>query len=357
MTRPLHDAFPRLAAKLPSHPIAQLPTPVAHATGPAGEVWIKRDGCTDGLYGGNKVRKLEYLLGQARDHGCTHVATFGAAGSNHATATAVHARVAGFQPISFLSRQRSTPWIADNLRKQMQVQTQLVYVDGSREQREQQAQQLIAKTQGKVWLVPMGGSSIAGTIGYVNAAFEIAAQIDAGSLPMPDAIYVPLGTMGTAVGLAIGLQALGLSTKLIAVRVVHSTIGSSKLAARLFERTVRALRTLDPSFPAVTFDPRQFDVREDQFGRGYAAATDAGQQALAYAQKHWQLALETTYSAKTVAALLADANRHASGNVLYWATWSEARNPVTETAAGPDSQLPDELMAYLNDSDSIERRG
>lgn len=343
--RPLHEAFPVLARKLPFVSLAQLPTPVVRAEGPLGAVVIKCDGQTHPVYGGNKVRKLEYLLGQALSHGCPQVATFGAAGSNHATATAVHAHALGLGCISFLSRQRPTPWIADNLRRQLEVGARIVFVGGDRDSREQQARDEVRRATGRTWRVPMGGSSCAGTIGYVNAAFELVEQISAGELAKPESIYVPLGTMGTAVGLAIGLLATGLEVPIKAVRVVHPTIGGEVIARRLFTHTVRLLHTLDPSFPSLRYEQADLRIDNEQFGGGYAQATDAAKHAREYAKAHWGLTLETTYSGKTVAALLADASRGLR-QPLYWATYADTA-PAPRARPVEDLDLPAELLQYF----------
>ena len=70
------------------------------------------------------------------------------------------------------------------------------------------------------YIVPWGGTSSVGAIGYVNAAFELKDQIDAGEMPEPDLLYVAMGTMGTAAGLMLGLKATGLKTRLVAVPAV-----------------------------------------------------------------------------------------------------------------------------------------
>ena len=326
----MHIAYPRLASKLPLLEIAELPTPLRRVSDPQGDVLIKHDGRAHHLYGGNKVRKLEYLLGQARSHGCTRVATFGAAGSNHATATAVHAQGAGLGCMNFLSRQRNTPWVAKNLKIQLQSNAQIVYVKGHLDRCKQQAAQHLADLKGRSWLIPMGGSSIAGSIGYVNAAMEFAQQLIDQALTPPDRIYVPLGTMGTAVGLAIGLQVAGLTMPVIAVRVVDDSVGSAPLARQLFNNTVRALRFLDREFPALKFDPNLLQIRHEQLGPGYAAATAAGQSAVQHASEFWQLNTETTYTGKTIAAVLQDRQAGHTTRPLYWATYTEPHPPLDE---------------------------
>lgn len=346
--RPLHDTYPALGRQLPHVCLADLPTPVRDASGPAGRVLLKLDGSTSSLYGGNKVRKLEYALAQAKSHDCTAVATFGAAGSNHATATAMHAQAQGLHCVTFLSRQRMTPWLASNLRRQLHSNAHIVFVDGNRSQREQQARDFLHTYAHKTWQIPMGGSSVIGTLGYVNAGLELAEQIrDAGDSP-PDRVYVPLGTMGTAVGLALGFACARLPTQVMAVRVVHETVGSEALAIRLFEKTARLMRRLDSAVPQIDFDPKLLRIRNAFFGVGYAAATQAGREALDYAKAHWSLSLETTYTGKTVAAMLHDMRQaDAPARPLLWCTYSDSI-PVPPLADDWAQRLPSPLQRYVD---------
>ena len=108
----LAAAYPRLASRIPRLRLAELPTPVDTVTlrTASGEhdISIKRDDLTGKLYGGNKVRKLEYLLHKAQVRDSRHIATFGTVASNHALATALYARSLGCECTCFLSHQTKT---------------------------------------------------------------------------------------------------------------------------------------------------------------------------------------------------------------------------------------------------------
>src|SRR5262245_61649799 len=95
----LFRAFPALAPRLPWLPLGRFPTAVARLDGllpPSVELWIKRDDESGVAYGGNKVRKLEFLLGEARARGARRLVTLGAIGSHHVLATAIYGKQAGF---------------------------------------------------------------------------------------------------------------------------------------------------------------------------------------------------------------------------------------------------------------------
>ncbi len=121
---PLLRRFPALANRLPHTPIGVFPTPLREldslraALGESGgpsAIYLKDDGVSNPIYGGNKVRKLELVLAEAVRRGATEVMTFGFAGSNHATATAVHAATLGLRSISMLLPQANAPYVAKNL--------------------------------------------------------------------------------------------------------------------------------------------------------------------------------------------------------------------------------------------------
>ena len=109
----LSARFPNAGKTLKREMFANLPTPADNVVvdHPSGRrtISLKHDNLTGDLYGGNKVRKLEYLLKHAGEKHCKRIATFGSAGSNHALATALYSRKLGFDCTCFLSHQAKTP--------------------------------------------------------------------------------------------------------------------------------------------------------------------------------------------------------------------------------------------------------
>ncbi|MBA4371170.1 MAG: hypothetical protein C0418_06315, partial [Coriobacteriaceae bacterium] len=234
VTLPLIGRFPGTAT-LPRIALCDLPTPVELLAVQidADGLFVKRDDLTSRLYGGNKVRKLEFLFGQARIQAARAVITFGAYGSNHALATAVHARALGFEPHVVLSPQAPGPYAAATLRAHAGLGTVIHPIDGWDGRREAVRAKLeLAERDGvEPYVIPMGGTDRHGAIGYVNAGMESAAQ-----MPV-DVIYVAAGTLGTAVGLAIGLAAAGSSARVVAVRVTPEQIANRPFAEKLAAET------------------------------------------------------------------------------------------------------------------------
>jgi D-cysteine desulfhydrase len=329
---------PALAA-LPRVALGNWPTPLAAAPAlgaalgqPA--LWLKHDGRAARGYGGNKVRKLEYLLGAARQKGCDAVVTFGAAGSNHVLATALHAAELGLRCHAVLTDQPRTAWVGDTLRWHALLGTTLHASIGFADSARIAAALRAGHATGPDALceIPWGGSSPVGALGFIAAGLELAAQCRARSVApgagAPQAVYVPLGTMGTAVGLALGLRLAGLATPVIAVQVVPAVVASGEALARLAADTTALLASLDPTASAAGERSLAIEHREEFFGAGYAVPTTAASEVVSKAAGHG-LFLETTYSGKALAAVAADAGRYdpAGGPVVFWLTGNAQPRP------------------------------
>ena len=329
--------------------LCDLPTPFESLEGPSEDydvaLSVKRDDLTNPVYGGNKVRKLEFLLGRALAEERTAVLTFGAYGSNHALATAVHARGAGLEPHVVLSPQAPTPYARATLLAHAGLGTVIHLAegwDGARAAVEARAELRSSGTDPLV--IPMGGTDATGVLGYVNAALESHAQREA------DVMYVAGGTLGTALGLALGLAAVGASTRVVAVRVTPAEVAHEQYARKITAETVAHLREADPSFPALTLDDLAFDFRHDWFEPGYGVVTPETLESVG-AGGHAGLVLETTYTGKAYAAMLADARRGdlAGRRVLFWDTYNSAAMP----APGDVLALPAPLQDYVAECDRL----
>mgnify|MGYP006296031391 FL=1 len=349
----LDQAHPGLN-RLPREFLGEFPTPLEHRHTDRLPLWIKRDDLTHPVYGGNKLRKLEYALGQAISRGHRSVATFGAAGSNHALATAVHAASLGLECTCLLGPQPAGPAVCRTLNRHLTLGTRLVPWGGSRADRLALYRRLFHGPDAahRPWIIPIGGSTWHGTVGYVNAAFELAAQIRAGHAPEPDFVYLPLGTMGTVAGLAAGLAAAGLRTRVVAARVVIEKIADEERTRRLGAKTTALLHRLDPAFPAVRTAQMNLEVRDEFLGEGYAVPTAAAREAVEWAAAEpglgLDLRLETTYSGKALSALLADAasGRLDGRTVLFCNTYSSApTNAPDDRPIRPG--LPGPLARYF----------
>jgi len=347
----LKEKFPILGEELPRMHLASLPTPVGivpfrSKSGP-GQLSIKYDNLTGSLYGGNKLRKLEYIFPRAMAKKCDRIATFGATGSNHALATALYAQRAGFESTCFLSHQAKTPLVAATLNKHIENGTELVRYGGNYAKRVSTLRQYLWNRG--AWVIPMGGSSWLGTVGFVAAGMELANQIGRHKIPLPKRIYVGTGTMGTAVGIALGLALAELHIDVHAVRVSDTSITNKPALDGLLNKTAHMMRRLDRSIPKDIAARTRIRLRDEFFGPGYAQGTPATAQAICFAQDELNLTLETTYTGKTMAAILADhdARQDRDCSVLYWHTYNSQALDVPVNRPLDDKALPEEFLRYF----------
>jgi len=249
MSDQLTAAFPRLAEQLPKMRLADLPTPIVEGTLRTArgrqQIAIKRDDLTGELYGGNKVRKLEYLLQRAIDRNAQRIATFGTVASNHALATSLYAKSLGLECTCLLSNQPKTANVPRVLNMHMQNGTELVRYGGSYANRIRTLRTHLWNRH--AWVIPAGGSNWLATIGFVNAGLELAEQIASGAIGVPERLYVANGTMATATGLALGLALAGLPTEVHAVRVTEDFVANPDAMRRLMVKTAMLMNRLDPS--------------------------------------------------------------------------------------------------------------
>lgn len=353
---PLFEQYPKLQDVLPHAPLGEFPTPVQRLPRLGGEIglnqlFVKRDDLSGRIYGGNKVRKLEFLLGRARRDQAREVLTFGAAGSNHALATALYAKELGLGCLALLMHQPNAKYVRKNLLLHLYADTNLQLCRNAAAVGRRTALQLMwrrLKTGKFPMVIPFGGTTPTAAVGFVNAAFELKRQVDAGDLPEPARVYVALGSMGTAAGLLLGFKAAGLKTKLMAVRVVPDRFANPKLFRQLLQNTNDVLRQADPSFPQVDPETDDYEIVHDFFGPNYAIFTPESVRAVDRAAATEGLSLEGTYTGKTLAALTDHAGRGdlAEQPVLFWNTYNSRQ--ISHLIGGLDyHRLPKGLRLYF----------
>lgn len=326
---PLAVRFPRLA-NLPRLPLVSAVTPVERAPTlsrfAAAEVWVKREDLSNALYGGNKTRKLGFLLGDARARGADTLLTTGALGSHHALATAIHGKEHGFDVHAFLSPQPWTEHVDENLRAHVAVGTELHGVRSALLAPPAMALKTRAlRRAGRApYGIPHGGSSAVGTFGYVEAGLELARQIEEGAVPEPEAVYVALGSGASAVGLAIGLAAYGMPLPVHAILVTTRLVGNRAVLGHLASATIAALREVDPRFPDVRDGAMRSLVVDDAWmAVGYGVVNDEVSRVIQLGAEDG-LTLDPTYTAPALATLLEDAQSARMKRVVFLHTVSSA---------------------------------
>ncbi len=327
---PLFEHYPLLREKLPYISLGEFPTPIEKLDKLGSDIdvnhlYIKRDDLSGKVYGGNKVRKLEFLLGRALRDKVKEVMTFGCAGSNHATATAFYARHVGLRSISILLPQPNAHYVRKNLLMSHYSGAELHKYRSKRCLGTGTRYQLLRhKLRYGLFpqVIPTGGSSPLGIIGLVNAALELKTQVMKGRIPEPDVIYVACGSVGTTVGLTLGVKAARLKTRITPVRVASEKSSNRNKFINLFQKTNSLLRSADPSFPELRLSDEDLNIRSDFAGEKYALFTEEGMQAIERMERTEGIKLDGTYTGKALAALIDDAGKGKLKDkvVLFWNT-------------------------------------
>ena len=347
----LYARYPELQVTLPRLALGKGPSPVAPLArlssrlgGPP--LWVKNDGLYGSVYGGNKARKLEFLLADALRRRCRTIITFGAIGTNHGLATALYARQQGLRAVLLLVDQPVSEHVRTQVWRLHQVGAVL---HRTRTVPRTAVLAPLAMLRYADWrrgrlpyLVPPGGSSPLGAVGYVNAGLELADQVAAGELPEPAHIFVALGSGGTAAGLLLGLRLAGLRSRLVAVVVSDVVSLRPQTVTRLANRAARLLRQRGAPLPEGDIGPEEVTLASDWLGGGYGHPTPAAAQAEELVRETEGLELEGVYTAKAMAALVdqVKAGQLREGPVLYWHTFNALPLPFRPPTAEDLRRLP-----------------
>ena len=305
---PLLRRLPALA-QLPRASFGVFPTPVTRvAIDSERTLLIKRDDLSGAVMGGNKVRALEWLLGGvgAGDH----VLTVGPRGSTHALATATCASQLGARTTVVRWPQEMNP-AAKRVDARLRAATRVIDCSSVIAA---YATALALRASMRVRWIPAGGTSPLGILGYVNAALEILEQRARGDCPPFSEVVVPLGTGGTAAGLALGFAIAGEPVGVRAVRVAPRIIGSAARVQWLARRTALLIeKRAGIRVPRV----RREDllVLSDYYAGGYGRAIRQLAEEAALAPH--TVKLDDTYSRKTFAAAV----EAPPGDAVFWLTF------------------------------------
>ncbi len=302
-----------LAAQ-PRIPLAQLPTPIHDAArlrdalgGPARcpRILIKRDDLTALGLGGNKARKLEYLVADAQALGATTLITTGAVQSNHARMTAAAACVAGMRCVLVLTATTAEPALAGNLLLDRLYGAEVRLVPSidpmlAVGQDEAIVAEVVAEEEASgrtPYVIPIGGSSGIGVFGYVAGTAELVEQL-AGLNIAPTRLYYASGSRGTQAGLTLGAVLCEAPYRVYGVAV----------SAGEPEKIERARRIANEAATRLGL-PERLDLPDlvtDQsfIGEGYGIPTEAGLEAIALVARTEAIVLDPCYTSKGMAALI-----------------------------------------------------
>lgn len=289
------EAMPRLAASL---------------QGP--KLLVKRDDQTGLAFGGNKTRKLEYLMAEARDAGAETIISAGAVQSNHCRQTAAAAAKFGMDCILVLFGDPPDPPDGNHLLHYL-LGAEIVF--SAREKIEQTLEDVFSDAESgdrKPCLIPYGGSNPTGAMGYVSAMLELAdQQVD------PDWIVFPSSSGGTQAGMLVGARLSGFKGKILGISVDES---ADVLTMRVADLATQTAAFINEDWQ---FEPSDVLVNDDYIGGGYAVMGEPEVEAIQLFAQTEALLLDPVYTGRAAAGMI-DLIRKGffdpTETVLFWHT-------------------------------------
>ena len=329
----LFELWPQLRARVPWVSLGQWPTPVERAARvlPGAELWLKRDDLSSDVYGGNKLRLLEHLLAEAREHGAAQVFSSGALGSNFSVATALHAPRVGLKAGAICFAQTLTP---ESERSQRVVAARADVVSIPHWSLLPLAAERVRRSDARVQVLSQVSLGPDALLGYLAAGLELARQIERGECPAPARVVLPIGSAATSAGILAGLSlakrlgTLPSAPKLCPVRIAAFPLSRRGRVLSLALSATSRLAELvgDARLQLAKNDLLPLAIVADQLGAGYPQPTPAGMSAQAAFAEAGYAILDGTYTAKAAAHVFAEP---APGPVLFWCTKSSAPLPET----------------------------
>jgi D-cysteine desulfhydrase family pyridoxal phosphate-dependent enzyme len=322
------EAFPRVS-------LAHLPTPLEAAPRLGAAIglpglWVKRDDCTGLATGGNKARKLEYLMAEARDQGTDVVLTTGGNQSNHARMTAAAACKLGMQALLFLADAAPSEQ-QGNLLLDRIFGAEVRFLPGltlqEMEARMEEAATGLRERGRRPYIIPVGGSTPLGCLGYVRAVEELAGQAAALNLQV-DAMVVAAGSMGTLSGILLGARECLPRARVYGISVAPQAEPGKRKGARIIAGAAALLgETWRP-------EPGEIPLLDDWLGPGYGVPTPEGLEAIDLAARTEGYLLDPVYTGKALAGAKGLAARGELGpeeSVVFWHTGGAAAVFAFET--------------------------
>lgn len=316
--------FPRVRLTQAPTPLHPLPNLSRLLGGP--DLYIKRDDNTGLATGGNKTRKLEFLIGDALAQGATHVVTQGATQSNHvrqtiaaanrhglATTVLLEERVSGAEPEYYANGN-----VLLDLILGARIETRPAGLDMNREL--VAVGDRLAAAGERPYLIPGGGSNAVGALGYVVAAQEIVSQVNELALPLAHIVHAT-GSTGTQAGLVVGLQGGNAPIPVLGISVRAERVRQEENVRKLARETW-ALLGVRGEFPDAAVV-----ANADYVGAGYGIPTSGMIEAVELLARHEGILLDPVYTGKGFAGLIDLVRKGIFGkgeNVLFVHTGGQA---------------------------------
>jgi len=282
---------------------------------------MKRDDAIHPVFGGNKIRRFEHLLADARDKGAREIITVGGLASTQVTATILLGKSQDFEVTSVLFDQPITSFARQSLLIQASAGGRMIY-GGSYARTAFLTISKFWRSRKSAYFVPPGASGALANLGYVGAAFELADQVRRGDMPRPDVIVVPAGSGGTAAALCLGATLLGWDTTIVAVRITERIVCNRATLGGLVEVTKAYLGKRIGGLPRRTSSKARIEMDHASAGRGYGHPTPEAIAACSEVERLIGVPGEITYSGKALVGLRRVCAAYPGKTILLWNTLS-----------------------------------
>jgi D-cysteine desulfhydrase family pyridoxal phosphate-dependent enzyme len=306
------DVAQRLSQRFDRVPLAHLPTPLEEMEALTEElggptILMKRDDQTGLATGGNKARKLEYILADAKKKDADVIITWGGLQSNWCRQTAAGAAMLGIRAVLLLSRSDDSPVVVDGNHLLDEILGAEIHILDPDDDPEVVAEEISAEERAagqKPYVVSVGGSSTGGSMeeplgamGYLTAFIETYEQaLERGR--EPDYLVVATGSGGTQAGLVVGAAVLGAKTKVIGISVSRSAESIRNNVARIATQTASSLGL------HLSFEAEDILAFDDYVGEGYGKLTDGTVEAIRQVAQREGILLDPVYTGKAMSGLV-----------------------------------------------------
>jgi L-cysteate sulfo-lyase len=314
-----NDAALRQLSAIPHLSLIAAPTPIEEmsrlrdALGVGPRLFVKRDDAIPFGFGGNKVRKLEYVAADAIAKGADTLVTVGGVQSNHARATAAVAAKLGMHCHLVINGHQPDRLAANALLDAL-LGAEVEYIPSrlERASASEIAMDRLRENGRKPYFVPLGASNALGALGYIRAVGELLEQ-----MPAPDVIVHATSSAGTLAGIAAGCALHGVPTRVVGVSADDPAADIKAAVYRIFAGIGELL--LDDGLST----SRPFIVDDTFVGEGYGIPSDASREAQQLMARNEAMFVDHTYTAKALAAMIAylRAGRFRDDEtVMFWHT-------------------------------------
>lgn len=323
------DSYGKIASKLKNIPKQKLinnPTPIIrldaleYNIGGHSGLYLKEEGFSGGLYGGNKIRNLEYLIQNAINKGVKMLVTFGSIESNFAKAVAIFGKEYNFNVKLYLCNLSKNPMckLEENIERLKRLGAEVKLVSFahcillSRLANQKLLNHIFSPKD--EYLIPLGGASTLGCLGHFGLAEEIKNQIVCGELPLIERMFVPLGSGGTVSGLIAGFKYFKLPIKVTGVYINDgiSRKNIEKRSSKIISLVQGEKRKIDTN--------DILDLEKAYIGGGYGVTNDLSEKVKRDLYDIENILLDETYTAKSMAAFIDYAKANKSEEILFLQT-------------------------------------